>query len=189
VNRAKAIESARAVLAGGTDTRADAVALALYVLEVNQSIEGAFSPSAPSVGGGVSPAAPALAPVSKKSDAASSARNLGGPSGPCTRCGIVPKGPQEDCILGAEVPGAGTEPHSFDPKEADTLTEVGRTDTNAATVPTVYPTSGLAWQDEQIAVWLEGHAAGYEHGGLHDIAKAHRKRAMQIRRREYLEKP
>ena len=164
MNRAKAIETARAVLSGGTETRADAVALALYVLEVNQGIEGAFSPSAPSVGGGVSPAAPALAPVSKKSDAASSARNLGGPSG---RRGQF----------------------DFDPKEADTLTEVGKTDTNAATVPTVYPTSGLAWQDEQIAVWLEGHAAGYEHGGQHDVAKAHRKRAMQIRRREYLEKP
>ena len=163
MNRAKAIETARAVLSGGTDTRADAVALALYVLEVNQGIEGAFSPSAPSVGGGVSPAAPALAPVSKKSDAASPARNLGGPSG---------RGQLD-----------------FDPKEADTLTEVGETDTNAATVPTVYPTSGLAWQDEQIAVWLEGHAAGYEHGGQHDVAKAHRKRAMQVRRREYLEKP
>ena len=179
MNRAKAIETARAVLSGGTDTRADAVALALYVLEVNQGIEGAFSPSAPSVGGGVSPAAPALAPVSKKSDAASSARNLGGPSG---RCKLHPReNPSPFCATCSAEP--------FDPKEADTFTDVGKTDTNAATIPTVYPTSGLAWQDEQIAVWLEGHAAGYEHGGQHDVAKAHRKRAMQVRRREYLEKP
>lgn len=157
MNREEAIETARAVLADGANSRADAVALALHVLEVAQDIDGAFSPSASSSGGGASPAAPAHAPVSTKSVAASPARNLGGPSG------------------------------QFDPKEADTQTDIGKTDTNAATIPTVYPTAGMGWQDEQIAVWLEEHAAGYEHGGQHDIAKSHRKRAMQIRRREYLE--
>lgn len=69
------------------------------------------------------------------------------------------------------------------PKEAETLTDV----TNAATVPTVYPTAGMSWQDEKIAVWLEGHAKGYEHGGFIDVAKALRKKAGKIRRREYLE--
>jgi hypothetical protein len=31
----------------------------------------------------------------------------------CLRCGRLPASAQEDCRLGAEVPGAGTEPHLF----------------------------------------------------------------------------
>lgn len=157
MKRERAIETARSVLADSAFSRADAMALALHVLEFYQAqdFEDAFSPSASPIGGGENPAAPALAPVSKKSSAASPARNLGAPSG-------------------ASV---------LFPKEAETLQDV----TNAATVPTVYPTTGMAWQDEQIARWLEGHAAGYEHGGLHDIAQAHRKRAFQVRRRDYLD--
>lgn len=161
MEREKAIETARAILTDSTVSRADAMALALHVLETYQQrdFEDAFSPSASPIGGGENPAAPAIAPVSKKSDAASPARNLGAPSG-------------------ASV---------LFPKEAETLTDVNREATNAATVPTVYPTAGMGWQDEQIARWLEGHAAGYEHGGHHDIAQAHRKRAFQVRRRDYLD--
>jgi hypothetical protein len=59
--------------------------------------------------------------------------------------------------------------------------------TNAATIPTIYPTAGMSWQDERIAAWLESHAAGYEHGGFFDTAQTLRKKAMQIRRREYLD--
>jgi hypothetical protein len=154
VNRERAIETARAVL-DSSYSRADAVSLALYVL--GKDIEGVFSPSAPSCGGGESPATPDSAPVSTESLAVSPARNLGSLSG-----------------------------NTF-PKEADTQQDIGRTETNAATIPTVYPTTGMSWQDEKIATWMESHAMGYEHGGFHDIAQALRKKAMQIRRREYLE--
>lgn len=83
MNRERAIETARAVLStDGTYSHADAVALALYVLEVNQGVEDVFSPSTSSCGGGESPAAPDHAPVSTKRGAGSPARNLGGPSGP-----------------------------------------------------------------------------------------------------------
>lgn len=157
MDRTRAIETARAVLDNPT-SHADAVALALHVLgsDVKQDIEGAFSPSASSSGGGFDPAAPALAPVSTKSDAASPARNLGGPSG-----------------------------HHFS-EEWPTQPDV-RAPSNAATIPTVYPTAGMSWQDEKIATWLESHAHGYEHGGFLDTAKCLRKKADQVRRREYLE--
>ena len=163
MQRERAVETARAVLTDGAFSRADAVALALHVLEIYQQrdFEDAFSPSASPIGGGENPAAPAIAPVSKKSDAVSPARNLEAPSG-------------------ASI---------LFPKEADTITDVNQVETNAATIPTVYPTAGMGWQDEQIARWLEGHASGYEHGGHHDIAKAHRKRALQVRRRDYLDEP
>lgn len=160
MDRTRAIETARAIL-DSSHSHADAVALALHVLNMDEKedIEDAFSPSASSSGGGASPAAPALAPVSTKSSAVSPARNPGGPSG-----------------------------RQFEfSKEADTAKDIGKTETNAATIPTVYPTVGLAWQDEKIATWLEGHAKGYEHGGHFDTAKTLRKKAMQIRRREYLD--
>lgn len=164
MKRDKAIEIARAVLSDGPTSRADVMALALFVLlEANQThppdqgFEGAFSPSAPWIGGGASPAAPETSPVSKEHVAASSARHLGSPSG-------------------------------VFPKEADTQTDLGKAETNTATLPTMVPTSAMAWQDEQIALWLEEHATGYEHGGHYDIARTHRKRARQIRRREYLER-
>ncbi len=184
MQHAQAIETARAVL-DSSHSHADAVALALYVLSL-KDIEGAFSPSASSCGGGFDPAAPASAPVSMKSDAASPARNLGAPSGACTKCGQVPRVPYEDCIAGAEVPGGGTVPH-FIPKELPTERDVNRDVTNAATIPTICPTAGMSWQDEKIAVWLEGHAKGYDHGGFIDIAQVLRKKAMKVRRREYLE--
>lgn len=59
---------------------------------------------------------------------------------------------------------------------------------NAATVPTIYPTSGMEWQDEQIALWLESHAMGYEHAGSGEVAYALREKADGVRRREYMEK-
>lgn len=156
MNRTRAIETARAIL-DGSHSSADAVALALHVLgeDEKQDIEDAFSPSASSSGGGFDPAAPALAPVSTKSDAASSARNLGGPSGQFK-------------------------------KESPTLPD-NKMPSNAATIPTVYPTSGMSWQDDKIATWLESHARGYDHGGFLDTAKCLRKKADQIRRREYLD--
>ncbi len=154
MERTRAIETARAVL-DNSHSHADAVALALHVLalDVAKDIEDAFSPSASSSGGGASPAAPAIAPVSTKSGAASPARNLGGPSGHFS-------------------------------KEADTAKNM-----NAASTPTVYPSTGMGTEehDEKIALWLESHAKGYEHGGFHDTAHTLRKKAMQVRRREYLE--
>jgi hypothetical protein len=59
---------------------------------------------------------------------------------------------------------------------------------SAATVPTIYPTSGMEWQDEQIALWLESHAMGYEHAGSGEVAYALREKADGVRRREYMEK-
>ncbi len=151
MDRRQAIETARAVL-DGTNSRADTVALALYVLSLEN--EGAFSPSASSSGGGANPAAPVSAPVSTQSLAASPARHLGSPSG-------------------------------FPPKEVDTKPDLRPS--SSATVPTIAPMAGMAWQEEKIALWLESHARGYEHGGYHDSAQTLRKKAMQIRRREYLE--
>jgi len=150
VKREEALELARAVVNDSPYSHANAVALALHV--INQDIGDAFSPSASPSGGGASPAAPG-APVSTQGDAASPARNLVGPSGPLF------------------------------PREADTLTDL----TNAASVPTVYPTAGMGWQDDKIATWLESHAAAYEHGNFHEVARALRKKAHQIRLRAYLE--
>ncbi len=59
----------------------------------------------------------------------------------------------------------------------------GRTST--ATLPSVYPMPAPV-NEEKIALWLEGHANGYEHGGYADVASALRRRAAGIRQGEYL---
>lgn len=159
VQREKVVQIARDVLEGRFFSRSEALEVARFIIE--KDIEGVFSPSTPSSGGGASPAAPALAPVSTQSDAASSARNLGGPSG---------------LITGG-----------FSPGEPDTRIDGGNGPTNTATIPTIYPTVGMEWQDERIASWLENHATGYEHAGMGEIARVLRKKAAKIRRREYLE--
>jgi hypothetical protein len=57
--------------------------------------------------------------------------------------------------------------------------------TSTATLPSVYPMPAPV-NEEKIALWLEGHADGYEHGGYADVASALRRRAAGIRQGEYL---